>query len=83
MAAPPLPRPTVRGQADGGAGALVTFRALAPTGIQAPPELCGKGGAGATAGATVAASVSWYTGSAQWRSDVEAVLGTSTVARAA
>jgi hypothetical protein len=71
------------GRADGGAGALVTFRALAPTGIQARPELCGNGGAGVPAGATVAASVSWYTGSAQWRSDVEAVLGTPTVARAA
>jgi hypothetical protein len=71
------------GQADGGAGALVTFRALAPTGIKAPPELCGKGGSGTRAGATVAASVSWYTGSAQWRSDVELVLGSPTVARAA
>jgi hypothetical protein len=71
------------GQTDGGAGALVTFRALAPTGIQALPELCGKGGSGATAGATVAASVSWYAGSAQWRSDVEAILGGSPVARAA
>ncbi len=71
------------GGTDGGAGALVTFRALARTGIQAPPELCGKGGSGATAGATVAASVSWYARSGQWRSDVEAVLGGSPVARAA
>ncbi|HEX5336178.1 MAG TPA: hypothetical protein VFW55_09870 [Propionicimonas sp.] len=72
-----------RPQGRGGAGALVTFRALAPTGIQAPPELCGKGGSGATSGATTAPSISWYTGSAQWRSDVEAVLGTRAVARAA
>jgi len=77
------PGSSSRGLSDGGAGALITFRALAPTGIQAPPELCGKGGSGATPGATVAASVSWYTGSAQWRSDVESVLGTSLVARAA
>jgi hypothetical protein len=77
------PAPAGRGQADGGAGALVTFRALAPAGIKAPPELCGKGGSGATSGASVAASVSWYTGSAEWRSDVEAILGTRLAARAA
>lgn len=68
---------------NGGAGALVTFRALAPTGIQAPPELSGRGGTGAPAGATIAPSLSWYTQSAQWRSDVEAILGTRAVARAA
>jgi hypothetical protein len=71
------------GQGHGGAGALVTFRALAQTGIQASPELSGKGGSGATPGATIPASVSWYTESAQWRSDIEAVLGTRLVARAA
>jgi hypothetical protein len=65
--------------ADGGDGALVTFRALAPTGIRAEPELSGKGGSaavGGAAGATVAPARLWYTRSAQWRSDVEAVLGT-------
>jgi len=72
-----------RAQGQGGAGALVTFRALAPTGIQAPPELCGKGGSGEPSGASVTASLSWYCGSAQWRSDVAAVLGTRIVARAA
>jgi hypothetical protein len=77
------PAATGRALGHGGSGALITFRALAPTGIQAPPELCGKGGSGATSGATVAASVSWYTRSAQWRSDVESILGTSLVARAA
>ncbi len=72
-----------RAQGRGGNGAAVTFRALAPTGIQAPPELCGKGGPGAIPGAAVTPSVAWYTGSAQWRSDVEVVLGTPLVARAA
>jgi hypothetical protein len=68
-----------RTEGNGGTGALVTFRALAPTGIQAEPELSGKGGsaaAGGAAGATVAPARLWYTRSAQWRSDVEAVLGT-------
>ncbi len=67
----------------GGPGALVTFRALAPTCIQALPELSGRGGAGATAGATILPALSWYTHSAQWRTDVDAVLGPETVPHAA
>ena len=63
---------------NGGAGALVTFRALAPTGIKAPPELSGRGGApgvGGTAGAAVTPSLSWYSRGAEWRCDVDAILG--------
>ncbi|HEY3340043.1 MAG TPA: hypothetical protein VGK18_16205 [Propionicimonas sp.] len=66
----------------GGAGGLITFRSLAPSGIQARPELSGKGGAGATPGASIAPTLSWYTRSAQWRADIDAVLG-SRVAHAA
>ena len=68
---------------DGGAGALVTFRALAPRGIIAHPELSGRGGIGSTVGATIAPSVSWYSGRTQWRSDADAVLDVGIVARAA
>ncbi len=68
---------------DGGSGALVTFRALAPTGIQAGPELSGRGGAGHTRGASIVPVLSWYTQGAQWRSDIDAVLGTRVVAHAA
>lgn len=63
---------------NGGAGALVTFRAFAPTGINAPPELSGRGGTpgvGGTAGAAVTPSLSWYGRGAEWRCDVDAILG--------
>jgi hypothetical protein len=67
----------------GGSGGMVTFRALAPTGIQARPELSGRGGAGLTAGASIVPALSWYTGSAEWRADRDAVLGTDVVSHAA
>lgn len=71
----------------GGSGALVTFRALAPTGIKARPELLGRCGAtaapGGSAAATVSPSLAWYTRSAQWRADVDALLGTQVAGIAA
>lgn len=72
-----------RASGHGGAGALVTFRALAPTGIQARPELSGRGGTGSTAGASIAPELTWYSQSAQWRSDVDSILGARVVAHAA